>query len=214
MDFKDLRRDYKWGSLDEDKIESDPILQFNRWFTDYTTLEVPDSTAMIISTVGKDLVPQTRVVLLKEILDEAFVFYTNYESAKGKHISENENVSLLFYWPEMERQVRVVGKAKKLSEEKSTSYFNKRPFESRVSAIVSPQSSIVPNREFLENKFFEFLQAHPDENEVLSKPKNWGGVAVTPVSVEFWQGRISRLHDRLRYTRISGNEWKVERLAP
>ena len=214
MDFRDLRKDYKWGSLEEDKIETTPMLQFKRWFTDYTTLEVPDSTAMIISTVGKDLVPQTRVVLLKEVLDDAFVFYTNYESTKGKHISENENVSLLFFWPEMERQVRVVGKAKKLSKEQSTSYFNKRPFESRVSAIISPQSSIVPNREFLEEKFFAFLQAHPDEKEVLPKPENWGGVAVNPVSVEFWQGRISRLHDRLRYTKNDDNSWKVERLAP
>jgi len=213
MDFKDLRRDYVWGSLDEDKVESNPIHQFNRWFTEYTSIEVPDSTAMIVSTVGRDLVPQTRVVLLKEILDEAFVFYTNYDSTKGKHIAENENISLLFYWPEMERQVRVVGKAKRLSQEKSTSYFNKRPFESRVSAIVSPQSSIVPNRAYLEDKFFAFLQAHPDESEVLKMPENWGGIAVMPVSVEFWQGRISRLHDRLRYTKI-GESWKIERLAP
>jgi pyridoxamine 5'-phosphate oxidase len=213
MDFKDLRRDYVWGSLDEDKVESNPIHQFNRWFTEYTSIEVPDSTAMIVSTVGRDLVPQTRVVLLKEILDEAFVFYTNYDSTKGKHIAENENISLLFYWPEMERQVRVVGKAKRLSQEKSTSYFNKRPFESRVSAIVSPQSSIVPNRAYLEDKFFAFLQAHPDESEVLKMPENWGGIAVMPVSVEFWQGRISRLHDRLRYSKI-GESWKIERLAP
>ena len=213
MDFKDLRRDYVWGSLDEDKVESNPIHQFNRWFTEYTSMEVPDSTAMIVSTVGRDLVPQTRVVLLKEILDEAFVFYTNYDSTKGKHIAENENISLLFYWPEMERQVRVVGKAKRLSQEKSTSYFNKRPFESRVSAIVSPQSSIVPNRAYLEDKFFAFLQAHPDESEVLKMPENWGGIAVMPVSVEFWQGRISRLHDRLRYSKI-GESWKIERLAP
>ena len=213
MDFKDLRRDYVWGSLDEDKVESNPIHQFNRWFTEYTSIEVPDSTAMIVSTVGRDLVPQTRVVLLKEILDEAFVFYTNYDSTKGKHIAENENISLLFYWPEMERQVRVVGKAKRLSQEKSTSYFNKRPFESRVSAIVSPQSSIVPNRAYLEDKFFAFLQAHPDESEVLKMPENWGGIAVMPVSVEFWQGRISRLHDRLRYSKIE-ESWKIERLAP
>jgi pyridoxamine 5'-phosphate oxidase len=213
MDLKDLRRDYKWGALEEDKVDENPVSQFRRWFTDYTTLEVPDSTAMIISTVGKDLVPQTRVVLLKGIEDDNFIFYTNYDSTKGKQLIENENVSLLFYWPEMERQVRVVGKARRMSDEKSTAYFNKRPFESRVSAIISPQSSIVPNREYLENKFFEFLQAHPNETEVLSKPGNWGGIIVEPVSIEFWQGRISRLHDRLRYSKKESG-WKIERLAP
>lgn len=213
MDLKDLRRDYKWGALEENKVDKNPIAQFQRWFSDYTTLEVPDSTAMIVSTVGKDLVPQTRVVLLKAIEADAFIFYTNYNSTKGKQLAENENISLLFYWPEMERQVRVVGKASKMSEEKSTAYFNKRPFESRVSAIISPQSSVVPNREYLEEKFFQFLQSHEDETQVLAKPAEWGGIVVSPITIEFWQGRISRLHDRLRYTKEE-NGWKIERLAP
>ncbi len=213
MDLKDIRTDYKWGALDEDKVCINPIDQFKKWFSEYTSLDTLDSTAMTVSTVGKDLIPHSRIVLLKEIIDNCFVFYTNYNSTKGKNIAENENVSLLFFWPEMERQIRVVGKAKRLSEELSTSYFNKRPFESRVSAIVSPQSSVIPSRTFLEEKVFAFLAENPDEKQPLKKPENWGGIAVEPVSVEFWQGRISRLHDRLRFTRVA-NSWKIERLAP
>ncbi len=213
MDFKDLRRDYKWGALEEDKIDGNPMNQFRRWFTEYTTMEVPDSTAMIVSTVGQNGVPETRVVLLKEVFEDNFIFYTNYNSTKGRHIAANPNVSLLFYWPEMERQIRVVGKAKRTSEEKSEAYFNKRPFESRVSAIVSPQSTVVPNREFLEEKFFAFLQTHEDETVKLEMPADWGGIQVEPLTIEFWQGRISRLHDRIKYTKTADG-WKIERLAP
>jgi pyridoxamine 5'-phosphate oxidase len=212
MDLQDLRKDYHWGALEEDKVASNPMLQFSEWYTQYTTFDVPDSTAMIVSTVSEDGFPRTRVVLLKEVLEDGFVFYTNYHSQKGRAIAHNDKVSLLFFWPEMERQIRVVGTAKRISDEKSETYFNKRPFESRVSAIISPQSEVVPNREYLENKFFDFLQTHP-ENEPLAKPPYWGGIAVQPIEIEFWQGRISRLHDRLRYTRAADG-WILERLAP
>ncbi len=212
MDLQDLRKDYHWGALEEDKVAANPMLQFSEWYTQYTTFDVPDSTAMIVSTVGDDGFPRTRVVLLKEVLEDGFVFYTNYHSQKGRAIAHNDKIALLFFWPEMERQIRVVGTAKRISDEKSGAYFNKRPFESRVSAIISPQSEVVPNREYLENKFFDFLQTHP-ENEPLEKPPYWGGIAVQPIEIEFWQGRISRLHDRLRYSK-SESGWILERLAP
>lgn len=212
MDLQDIRKDYAWGALEEDKVDQDPMVQFSTWYEQYTTFDVPDSTAMIISTVDEHGIPRTRTVLLKEVYDGAFVFYTNYNSQKGKDLLSNPKVSLLFFWPEMERQIRVVGTARKLSKEKSVAYFNKRPFESRVSAIISPQSSVVPNREFLENKFFQFLQEHPEEGP-LDKPDYWGGIAIYPEEMEFWQGRVSRLHDRLRYTKEDQN-WKIERLAP
>ncbi len=213
MDLKDLRREYSWGALEEDKVAENPIDQFQKWFQDYTTLDVPDSTAMILATAGKDGIPKSRVVLLKEIIDGQFIFYSNYNSQKAQDIAANEQVSLLFFWPEMERQIRVVGTAKKADAALSDKYFNQRPFESRVSAIISPQSDIVPTRDFLENKVFEFLEAHPDENEKLERPEYWGGYCVEPNSIEFWQGRISRLHDRLRYIK-DRTGWKLERLAP
>lgn len=213
MDLKDLRREYSWGALEEDKVAADPIDQFQKWFQDYTTMEVPDSTAMILATAGKDGVPKTRVVLLKELIGDEFIFYSNYNSQKGHDIDENEHVSLLFFWPEMERQIRIVGTARKAEAALSDKYFNQRPFESRVSAIISPQSQTVPTRDYLENKVFEFLEAHPDDNEKLQRPDYWGGYCVKPTSIEFWQGRISRLHDRLRYLKV-GEQWHVERLAP
>ena len=213
MDLKDLRREYSWGALEEDKVATDPIDQFQKWFQDYTTMDVPDSTAMILATAGKDGVPKSRVVLLKEVIDDEFIFYSNYNSQKGQDMAENEHVSLLFFWPEMERQIRIQGTVRKAGDALSDKYFNQRPFESRVSAIISPQSETVPGREHLENKVFEFLEAHPDESEKLERPEYWGGYCVKPYSIEFWQGRISRLHDRLRYVK-TGDSWKLERLAP
>jgi pyridoxamine 5'-phosphate oxidase len=212
MNLHDIRKDYSWGALEEDKVNADPFKQFTIWFEQYTTFEVPDNTAMVVSTIGSDGFPRSRVVLLKELTADAFIFYTNYHSQKGKAIAANDAVSLLFFWPEMERQIRVVGRAKKITEEKSAAYFNKRPFESRVSAIISPQSEVVPNRNHLEETYFKFLQAH-DEDTPLEKPPYWGGIAVYPQEFEFWQGRVSRLHDRLRYSKKTEG-WQIERLAP
>lgn len=212
MNLHDIRKDYSWGALEEDKVNPDPFKQFTIWFEQYTTFEVPDNTAMVVSTIGSDGFPRSRVVLLKELTADAFIFYTNYHSQKGKAIAANDAVSLLFFWPEMERQIRVVGRAKKITEEKSAAYFNKRPFESRVSAIISPQSEVVPNRNHLEETYFKFLQAH-DEDTPLEKPPYWGGIAVYPQEFEFWQGRVSRLHDRLRYSKKTEG-WQIERLAP
>jgi pyridoxamine 5'-phosphate oxidase len=213
MDLHDLRKDYRWGALLESNVAANPIAQFKTWFEQYTHMDTPDNTAMVVSTVDVHGVPSTRVVLLKELTDDTFVFYTNYKSKKGQSLLANPNVSLLFFWPEMERQVRVTGVAEKLSAEKSDIYFRSRPFESRVSAIISPQSQVVPNREYLENLMFDFLEKNA-ENTILIRPENWGGVAVKPRSIEFWQGRPSRLHDRLLYTKQPNNSWIIERLAP
>lgn len=213
MDFTDIRKDYHWGALEEDKVAKNPFQQFENWYAQYTHFDAPDSTAMVVSTIGTDGYPQNRVVLLKAVEGSEFIFYTNYNSQKGRAILANNKVSLLFFWPEMERQIRISGTARKLSEAQSTAYFNKRPFESRVSAIISPQSQVVPNRAFLEDRFFEFLQNHPEDSK-LEKPEYWGGIAVSPIKFEFWQGRISRLHDRLRYTLQPDKSWQIERLAP
>ena len=210
--FEDLRKEYSWGALSKENSEDNPIAQFLKWYEEYTKFDIIDSTAMIISTVDQEGQPDSRVVLLKDIIENKFVFYTNYESKKGRDILNNPNVSLLFFWPEMERQIRIKGKAKKTSREISLSYFKKRPFESRIAAAVSPQSQTVPNREFLEEKFFNLLEKQ-GESEDVELPDFWGGVEVVPHEIEFWQGRISRLHDRIRY-RLINNNWTKERLAP
>lgn len=214
MDLHDIRKDYKWGALLENQVDKNPITQFRMWIKEYTTLDTPDNTAMILSTLDLDGVPQSRVVLLKEVIeDTGFVFYSNYNSCKGKSMARNPKVSLLFFWPEMERQIRVIGTASQIDKAKCDVYFNSRPFESRVSAIISPQSEVVPDREYLENRMFNFLQKHEDDAP-LQRPAHWGGYAVKPESVEFWQGRPSRLHDRLRYVAQPNGTWKIERLAP
>lgn len=214
MDLQDIRKDYKWGALLESGIDENPIAQFRIWYKEYATFDTVDNTAMILSTIDLEGVPQSRVVLLKELHDEdGFIFYSNYNSTKGKSMARNPKVSLLFFWPEMERQIRVIGTASQLDKAKCDAYFNSRPFESRVSAIISPQSEIVPDREYLENRMFNFLQKHEDGAE-LKRPPNWGGYAIKPMSIEFWQGRPSRLHDRLRYAAQANGSWKIERLAP
>ncbi|MCT4623546.1 MAG: pyridoxamine 5'-phosphate oxidase [Schleiferiaceae bacterium] len=211
-DFRDLRTDYSWGALEETSALQNPFDQFNKWYEEYAKLDALDSTAVTISTVDSAGVPDARVVLLKEVREGNFIFYTNHNSKKGKDLKQNPNVHLLFFWPEMERQIRIKGTAIFMEKEESEIYFNKRPFESRVAAAISPQSEVVPNREYLEEKFFNVLK-EKEENDTVEMPKQWGGVKIAPQEFEFWQGRISRLHDRLRYLKVEGN-WKIERLAP
>lgn len=205
-DISHIRKDYIKDSLDIDNADKNPLKQFNNWFLAAQQKNLLDYNAMVLSTVS-DGKPSARVVLLKGLLNEGFVFYTNYNSRKGKELEENKNVSLTFFWPEFERQVRVEGIAEKVSEEMSDEYFNSRPLDSRIGAIASPQSKVISSREELEKAVNE-----AQESSSIERPDYWGGYIVKPTVIEFWQGRANRLHDRLIYT-LSDN-WKIERLAP
>jgi len=208
----DYRKNYSKGVLDETSVDPNPMQQFQKWFYEVqTTGGVDEVNAMTLSTLDRDGFPRGRVVLLKKYDENGFYFYTNYQSQKGKAIEHHPNVSLSFFWPNIERQVIIKGIAKKSSEIDSENYFASRPKGSQLGAIVSAQSSIVPNRKVLEEELAE-LEAKYEEKEV-PRPKDWGGYIVSPIEFEFWQGRPNRLHDRLRY-RIDGIDWIIERLAP
>ena len=211
-DIADMRMHYTKGFLTEDSVIGNPIDQFKFWFNETTNGGVVEPNAMIIATVSKDNIPSARTVLLKEIDPEGFLFYTNYSSDKANDISVNPNVCLVFLWKEMERQVRITGVAEKISTSRSEQYFHKRPKGSQIGAWVSPQSSILENRNILEERQKEIELKFKDE-EKIPLPDFWGGYIVKPTAIEFWQGRPSRLHDRLRY-KLEDGKWKIERLAP
>ncbi|RXG16272.1 pyridoxamine 5'-phosphate oxidase [Leeuwenhoekiella aestuarii] len=211
-DLSDYRKSYEKSELTITQSDQDPFKQFKKWFEEVEEVAgVDEVNAMTVSTIGLDGFPKSRVVLLKSYDKEGFVFYTNYESEKGKAIAANPDVCLSFFWPNLERQVIIKGKAEKVSEETSKTYFNSRPEGSRLGAWVSPQSDVIPDREFLEKRLKD-LEKEFSENEI-PKPDHWGGYKVIPVEFEFWQGRPNRLHDRLRYT-PGGVHWKLDRLAP
>lgn len=212
-DFSDYRKSYEKSELLENSIPEDPINLFNRWFHEVEDNGgIEEVNAMTVSTIGLDGYPKSRVVLLKKFTFEGFIFYTNYESEKGKALANNPNVCLSFFWPTLERQVIIKGKAEKVAENLSDGYFESRPTGSKLGAVVSPQSQIIPSRAFLEEELKNL------ENQYLQKeikrPTHWGGYIVKPISVEFWQGRPNRLHDRIRYSLQADFEWKIERLAP
>lgn len=212
-DLSNYRRSYEKSELLESNIPEDPINLFHRWFhevEDYGGGE--EVNAMTVSTFGLDGFPKARVVLLKKYNEEGFVFYTNYNSEKGKAIEENPNVCLSFFWHGAERQVIIKGIAEKTSEMVSDTYFDSRPDGSKLGAIVSDQSEVIPSREFLETNLKELEIAY-NKKEIL-RPKHWGGYLVRPLVVEFWQGRANRLHDRIRYSVQNDYSWKIERLAP
>jgi len=211
MNLADIRRDYRLEVLDEDQIARDPFQQFESWLNEAIEAEVNEPTAMVLATATPDGAPSSRIVLLKAFSDQGFGFFTNYASRKGGEITLNPNVALLFHWPELERQVRIEGKAIKTSDRISEDYFNSRPFESRLSAVISNQSQVVPNREYLE-KLWEGQQNNSVENKVV-RPLFWGGYRVEPYCIEFWQGRSNRLHDRILFSR-KGTDWVISRLAP
>lgn len=206
-----LREDYSKHSLDESDVAKDPVKQFEKWMEEAIESEVPEPNAMTLATVDFKNKPHARVVLLKGIEDGNFIFYTNYDSAKGEELGQNPNVALCFLWLELERQVRIEGRVEKISEEESEAYFKKRPYKSQLGALASNQSVEVPNRAFLEDRFSELEQKHP-EGEV-PKPISWGGYRVIPETLEFWQGRRSRLHDRIKYVFENGN-WIIKRISP
>jgi len=207
--FQHIRKNYKGDRLSENNVRENPFHQFDLWLEAATnTPAIPEPTAMILSTSDKDSRISSRVVLMKSFSEKGFKFYTNYNSRKGRNVKYNRMVSLLFFWPELERQVRVEGMVEKVGREDSNAYFDERPVKSRISAIISPQSEVVPDREFLEQKF-----AEAEINGDIKCPQFWGGYIVIPDYFEFWQGGTNRLHDRISY-RKSGERWVIERLAP
>jgi pyridoxamine 5'-phosphate oxidase len=211
MELADIRKEYALKTFDNEHTNENPFEQFKIWFEETMVSQVLEPTAMHLSTVSPSGKPSGRIVLLKGI-DNGFLFYTNYESRKGKDLIHNPFASITFFWAELERQVRIEGHIEKVKQELSVSYFNSRPFDSRIGAIASPQSQVVENREVLEHRFAEAWQKY--EGDEPPKPENWGGFRLIPDVFEFWQGRKSRLHDRLRYRPNEENSWKIERLAP
>lgn len=211
--FEDKRKKYLKSALLESTALENPIEMFQRWMVDAINDHVVEPNAMILATVDVFGAPEVRTVLLKEIVDDAFVFYTNYGSHKARQIDSNPSVSLLFLWKESERQIRISGHAKKVSVEKSTDYFQKRPRGSQIGAWVSPQSQEIQSREELEVRQIDVEKRFKDV-EILERPEFWGGYQVVPQKIEFWQGRDNRLHDRLLYELQENQVWSIKRLAP
>ena len=208
----DLRKEYTQQSLDRADVLPDPVAQFERWFAAAQDAQIHEPNAMSLATVSADGRPAARIVLLKGIEDGCFLLYTNYESRKGQDMQRHPYVALTFFWPELERQVRIEGAVTKTSEEQSTAYFQSRPRGSQLGAWVSPQSQVITDRSVLDQRQQE-LNEHFDDQKI-PRPGFWGGYAVCPHRIEFWQGRPSRLHDRLLYRSEDDDTWIIERLAP
>lgn len=212
MNISDLRNEYNRHSLSEKNLHIDPVHQFEIWFQEALAGNVNEPSAMHLSTASPDGRPSGRIVLLKGLSEEGFIFFTNYHSKKGKQLAVNPYAALTFFWPELERQVRIEGMLKKTDEEASEEYFRSRPRLSQLSTAASEQSEVVESREFLEEKLQKLEGIYADK-EVI-RPPHWGGYILKPELVEFWQGRPGRLHDRIQYTLLEENAWKVERLSP
>lgn len=211
-DLSNYRRSYEKSELTEDNLPEDPIKLFHKWFHEVDFGSTEEVNAMTVSTFGLDGYPKSRVVLLKRFTYEGFIFYTNYNSEKGKAIDNNPNVCLSFFWHSFERQVIIKGKAEKIPENLSHGYFESRPDGSKFGAIVSNQSEVIPSRESLEQKLQQLEKEF--EGKEIPRPDYWGGYIVKPVEVEFWQGRPNRLHDRIRYQLQDDFSWKMDRLSP
>lgn len=206
-----LRKDYTLNGLRKEDVLENPIDQFKRWFAEALASQVVEPNGMVLSTIGRDGYPHGRVVLLKDVDTRGFSFYTNYLSHKGDDLAQHPVASLTFWWPELERQVRIIGKVEKVDSAESDAYFAIRPRGSQIGAWVSEQSQTIANREVLEEKLAALEAQFSDQT--IPRPPHWGGYRVLPHQIEFWQGRPSRLHDRLCYT-YESNEWKLERLSP
>ena len=208
--LRDIRKQYHYAALTEDKVLNNPFQQFQLWMTDAIASIEAEPTAMVLSTVDAHMQPHSRVVLLKDFSEKGFVFFTNYEGNKSRQIEEDMKVSLLFFWQSLERQVRITGTAEKISDRDSDDYFHSRPAESRVGAWASPQSRVISEYEVLTNRFEEYKNKFGNN---IPRPPHWGGFVVKPTTFEFWQGRPNRMHDRILYTPDKAG-WKIERLAP
>jgi pyridoxamine 5'-phosphate oxidase len=208
----DIRKDYQLQSLQENDVDAHPIRQFDKWWQDAIRSEIDEVNAMTVATASADGVPSARIILLKGYDEQGFVFFTNYESYKGKQLEENPRACLVFFWKELERQIRITGIVEKVSAEESDTYFNSRPEGSRVGAWVSPQSQVIINRAWLDEK--QAALSKKFSIEPVTRPPHWGGYRVKPICIEFWQGRASRLHDRIQYTLREDGQWTIERLAP
>jgi pyridoxamine 5'-phosphate oxidase len=211
MSIADLRKDYSRASLTEADVDPDPIRQFSLWFGEAMEAGVPEANAMSVATVGADGRPSSRILLIKDVDADGFTWFTNYASRKGRELAIQPYAALLFHWVELERQVRIEGRVEKLPDAQSDAYFQSRPLKSRLGALASEQSEPIASREALEQQLRE-VEAHHGEQPV--RPPHWGGYRLVPDRLEFWQGRPSRLHDRIVYTRQEGGAWRRERLQP
>jgi pyridoxamine 5'-phosphate oxidase len=213
-DIADLRQEYTKHELSTDTVDDDPIEQFRTWFDEALDAEVEEPNAMTLATAASDGQPSARIVLLKGVDERGFVFYSNYDSRKGRELAQNPQAALVFWWEPLERSVRIEGTVERLPDAESTEYFRSRPRGSQLGAWASPQSHVISGRDVLERNLEE-LEAKYDEGDEIPRPKNWGGYVLAPTSIEFWQGRPNRLHDRLRYRREdASDDWTLERLAP
>ncbi|MBF1989360.1 pyridoxamine 5'-phosphate oxidase [Fischerella thermalis CCMEE 5273] len=208
----DLRKDYTLQDLNETDVAPNPFIQFQKWFDEALTAQLLEPNAMTVATATTDGKPSARMVLLKDFDERGFVFFTNYNSHKGQELAENPQAALVFWWAELERQVRICGRVEKVSENDSDRYFQSRPFNSRLGAWASNQSEVIESRIILEQRLQELKAKY--KNQDIPRPPHWGGLRVIPTEIEFWQGRSSRLHDRILYTRLDDGDWKIQRLSP
>lgn len=207
-----IRKNYSQKTLTETEVAADPVSQFTQWWDEAVAAAVEEVNAMTLATCSADGFPSARIVLLKDFKKEGFSFFTNYNSFKGQQLAENPKACLVFFWKELERQVRITGLIEKLDASANDAYFHSRPEGSRIGAVASPQSQVIPGREWLDDQFKQVELTAGDAG--IQRPDHWGGYLVKPVIVEFWQGRPSRLHDRIQYSLLENGEWKIERLAP
>ena len=214
MDEKiaEIRKEYSHKILNESEIEPDAVKQFNIWWQDALEAKITEVNAMTLATASSDGMPSARTVLLKGFSEKGFIFFTNYNSFKGQQLVENPKACLVFFWKELERQVRITGIVEKISSKENDAYFQSRPKESQVGAIASPQSQVVESRQWLDDRYEDLAEQFKETT--IERPGHWGGYIVRPVIIEFWQGRPGRLHDRIQYTLLEDGSWKIERLAP